>query len=381
MERPLVAIIGDASKTTKPDVARRAGRELGAELAKRNCRILVFSSSQDFIEWEAVQGYVASAKKLPGSIEVRYPPNLHSLFPDEMPDDPVFVRRQQSGDWEASVYPSFAEIDGLVLVGGADTTKISGLLAMGSKTPIITLAGFGGGARQVWECLKGDRNSPATNEDLDLMASQEWADSSANRLVDCLLSQVQRQQEKATQVALGQTERHRRRVLSMLAGIGSAFFVVVLLALTQLPVLSVLPFWFRCLLLFIPAVAGASGAAIRVLWDNWDQHSVPLDVRPIAMTIALGFWASGVVAALFLLEQIWVAGPSAANDPGKFFGVCIGIGLIAGLTLNRVFPKLIRADVPLQANFTNNPLFPKAVAKRNSRRDSKQSGGPPPNGL
>ena len=130
MERPLVAVIGNASKTTNPELATRAGRELGAELAKRNCRILVFSSNQEFIEWEAVQGYMGSAKKVAGSVEVRYPPNLHSLFPDEKPGDSFFVHRQQSGDWEASIYPSFAEIDGLVLIGGAYTTKIAGLLAM-----------------------------------------------------------------------------------------------------------------------------------------------------------------------------------------------------------------------------------------------------------
>lgn len=365
MQRPLIAIIGDASKTTKPDLAKRAGLELGSELAKRDCRIIVFSSSPDFIEWEAVQDYLHSAKKLPGSIEVRYPPNLHSLFPDEKPGDPIFVRRQQSGDWEASIYPSFAEIDGLVLVGGAYTTKIAGLLAMGSKTPLITLAGFGGGAKQVWECLKGDRNSPTTIEDLDLMASPDWAESSATRLVDCLLNQAKRQGEKTTQMALGQSERHRRKVLSMLAGVGSALFVVVLLALTQLPLLSTLPFWFRCLLFFVPAIAGASGAAIRVLWDNWDQRSVPLDLRPIAMTIALGFWAAGAVAALFLFEQMWVAGASATNDPGKFFGVCIGIGMIAGLTLNRVFPKLIQSNVPVQAQFaeTQDQLSTKGKGK------------------
>jgi hypothetical protein len=89
MERPLIAIIGGASKTTNPDLARRAGRELAAELGKRNCRILVFSSSEEFIEWEAVQGYQSNAKRLPGSIQVRYPPNLHSRFPGEKPDDPV----------------------------------------------------------------------------------------------------------------------------------------------------------------------------------------------------------------------------------------------------------------------------------------------------
>ena len=262
MERPLIAIIGDASKTTNPDVARRAGRELGAELGKKSCRIIVFSSSPGFIEWEAVQGYQSNAKKVPGSIEVRYPPNLHSRFPGEKPDDPIFVRRQQSGDWEASIYPSFAEIDGLVLIGGAVTTKIAGLLAMGSKTPMIVLAGLGGGAQQVWECVKGDRNSLIREEELDLMAGPDWAERSAARFVDCLFSQIQRQKEVAKQEALGETERHRRNVLTMMALVGSAAFSSLFFSeLTQLPALSSLPFWYRSLLFAVPAVAGASGSS------------------------------------------------------------------------------------------------------------------------
>ncbi len=144
VERPLIAVVGDASRASDPSLAKRAARELGNELRKRNCRLLVFSSSAQFIEWETVQGYRDTKDRLPpASIEVRYPPDLHSLFPNEKPDDVVFVRRQQGRDWEASIYPSFAEVKGLVLVGGAYTTKIAGLLAMGSKTPVITLAGLG----------------------------------------------------------------------------------------------------------------------------------------------------------------------------------------------------------------------------------------------
>ena len=370
MERPLIAIIGDASKTTNPDLAKRAGRELGAEFGKTNCRILVFSSSPDFIEWEAVLGFQSTAKRVPGSIEVRYPPHLHSRFSGEKPNDPFFVRRQQGGDWEASIYPSFAEIDGLVLIGGAYTTKIAGLLAMGSKTPVITLAGFGGGAQQVWEYLRGDRNSLLTDEDLNLMASPDWDEGTAGRLGDCLRKQMLRQREMARREALGETERHRRKVLTTLALVGSVAFVVVLLALTRLPAISSLTFWDRCLLFAIPAIAGASGAAIRVLWDNWDQRSTPLDLRPIGMTVALGFWAAGVVSALFLLEQVWVLGALTSGNWGKLFGACVGIGLLAGLTLNRVFPKLIQSKVPVSTDLTEKSGPPTSV--RNHSRAVRQ---------
>ncbi len=202
----------------------------------------------------------------------------------------------------------------------------------------------------MWDYLKGDRNSPTTQEDLDLMISPDWSDTSAARFVDCLINQMKGQEEKGRLAALGESERHRQHILTTLATIGSACFLAVMLSLTQLPALTYLPFWFRSLLLITPAIAGASGAAIRVLWDNWDQRAVPLDLRPIGMTIALGFWAAGAVSALFLLEQIWITGASAAGSIDKLFGVSVAIGLIAGLTLNRVFPRLIQAEIPIRTD-------------------------------
>ena len=62
MTGPLIAIVGDANKCASPALGRRAAREIGLELARRNCRILVFSSSQDYIEYEAVQGYLSQQR-------------------------------------------------------------------------------------------------------------------------------------------------------------------------------------------------------------------------------------------------------------------------------------------------------------------------------
>ncbi len=266
-------------------------------MAKRACRVLVFSTSPDCVEWEAVQGFLQTkVKKEPRSIEVRYPPELDGRFPGEKPDDPLFVRTQQAGDWETSIYPSFANVDGVVLIGGARTTKIIGLLALGSKTPLITLGGIGGAAHEIWLQLKADRNSTATDDDLNLMASQAWTENSAERFVAALLQQRQRRLQLERQGAVSESERHRRRALTALALLGCGLFLIVLLALVE-SLHSRVPRWSLWILFGAPAAARASGAAIRVLWDNWQQQgAVPLELRPVAMTVALGFWASGVRA-------------------------------------------------------------------------------------
>jgi hypothetical protein len=355
MERPLIAVVGDAKKTTNPDIARKAAVEIGSELAKRACRVLVYSTSSEYVEWEVVQGFLRTkVKKEPRSIEVRYPPELDGRFPGEKLDDPLFVRIQQGGDWEASIYPSFANLDGLVLIGGGYTTKIAGLLALGSKTPLITLGGMGGAAQKIWLQLKGDRNNTATDDDLNLMASQIWTENSAERFVAALLEQRRRKLEVERRNAVSESERHRKRVLTILGLIGCALLGIVLFALVE-SLQSQVPRWHLWILFGTPAIAGASGATIRVLWDNWQQGTVPLELRPVAMTIALGFWASGVAGVLFVLPQIWALGALNPAQATKLSGFAVPIGLIAGLTLDKVFPKLIKYQVPLENELLANP--------------------------
>jgi hypothetical protein len=362
MERPLIAVVGDAHRTKNPELAKRAAEDLGAELAKRGCRILVYSSSPDFVEWEIVQGFLrAKVKKEPRSVEVRYPPELDGRFPGEKPDDPLFVRTQQGGDWEASIYPSFANLDGLVLIGGGYTTKIAGLLALGSKTPLLTLGGMGGAAHEIWLQLKGDKNSTAIDDDLNLMATQTWTEGSAARCVEALLQQRDRKLRLEREAALGESERHRRRALTILAGVGCGLFAAVLLALVE-SLSSQAPRWTLWILFGAPALAGGSGSAVRVLWDHWQQPTAPVELRPITMTVALGFWASGVAGALFVLPQIWALGVLDAGRAAKLSGFAVPIGLLAGLTLDKVFPKLLKYDIPVHSAVAENKRFSKSAS-------------------
>ena len=369
MTRPLIAVVGDASKCANPEHGRRAAREIGLELARRDCRILVFSSSQDYIEWEAVQGYLSSEPKIAErSIEVRYPPELHGRFPGEQDGDKRFVRSQQGGDWEASIYPSFAHIDGIVLIGGGYTTKISGLLAIGSQTPLVALGGLGGQAHQVWQYLRGADGRLASADDLNLMASPEWHARSASEVVDVLLGQRGRKLEQQRQALHDAGTERRSRALRTVALLGAALFVLVLLILVELmaPQLSRGRLW---LLFGAPAVAGASGALIRVLWDAY-KAPVPDAAMPALTTVlALGVFASGAAGLLFLLPQLWIL--EKLNDASllKLAGFAVPIGLIAGLTMDRVFARLIKVEVPLDM-----PADNKATAQASARGRAKAVG-------
>jgi hypothetical protein len=136
---PKIAIIGSADPTrnvtennpspnfpyqppVNTDLARQMANMVGAAIAKRGCRLLVYDSDNKFIEGEAVSGFVKAAKGTPGSIVVRQPQTREpKLFPEEADQPELFERRVDTTDqWEVSFYRSIADdADGIVLVSAA----------------------------------------------------------------------------------------------------------------------------------------------------------------------------------------------------------------------------------------------------------------------
>jgi hypothetical protein len=345
---PRIAIVGDASKARSPDLARKAAEALGAELARRGCKILVFSSDPAFIEFDVVKGYRDhKSKKEPGAIQVRYPPELDGLFPNEKPGDPLFERKPMGKEWEASFYPALADVDGLILIGGGYTTKVTGLIALGARTPLLVLAGLGGATEEVLESLRADRRTTATDDELNLMAQRSWTGDSAAPCVESLLAQERRRAAQERQSQGQEVARERADKLAVLALVGSLLFVAVLFCIADVGSSEQLSRTFLLMLFGAPAVAGASGSAIRAVWDHWRQDANGVTLRPVIMTIALGFWASGVAGALFVLPQIVAVGNLQHDQASRLMPFATLIGLLAGLTLDKVFPRLIKTDVPL----------------------------------
>jgi hypothetical protein len=55
--------------------------------------------------------------------------------------------------WEVSFYRSLYDVDGIVLLGGGQSTLIAGIVATTRRTPILALKAFGGAAADVWQLL------------------------------------------------------------------------------------------------------------------------------------------------------------------------------------------------------------------------------------
>lgn len=344
---PIIAIVGNV----KTDAAAPAAAEvLGRELAKAGFRILVYSSGADFLEGRIVRGFVATRMAARHSVQVRYP--LHSQkpeFPEQQTNGEVFDwRPDPNPDWEMSFYQSLSDVDGVLLMGGGESTMIGGLVAMGHGIAILTVAGFNGRACDVWRALRPGRDLPTADE-ISLMARPEWSEDQAAEYVKILKDQIARKAELARQRRVEEIRKETSVTLH-------ASFAVVLFILSFICVFlawgwDLPPLYAISLLFASPLLAGVAGSTIRLVLDL-RSGSAPLSSQSAITTAALGLIAGGIAGLLFITAQVTTAPPPGALgqivDTGQArklvpFGVLIGF--VAGLTLDAVFRKLIATDV------------------------------------
>ena len=182
MAMKFISIVGsvEEGRTYEPPVrnaaeAKKIAEMLGMELAKRGYGIIVYAG--DFIERDVVRGFAQTAKAKK-SVKVLFP--SHQKGAEEFPEyashralfDPVV---DESADWEMSFYGSLASVDGIVVIGGARSTLITGVLALSYRIPVIALQCFGGSGEKIWKALAAGRGL-TTKEEANEMAQKGDAD-------------------------------------------------------------------------------------------------------------------------------------------------------------------------------------------------------------
>jgi hypothetical protein len=355
---PLIAVVGSASDARKNelkifngDVARRAAEDIGRELAKAKCRVLIYSSCPDFIEFDVVRGYMAANSSGSNLIQVRYPLNLSQApFPGQTECEQLFDwRPDRSNDWEVSFYRSLEEVDGIILIGGGSSTLIGGLVAMGHRLPTFALALFGGAAAKVWESLSIQRDL-VSPEDVSLMARPKWTPESAKACIASLEGQRNRLKAEAQTRKL--LEVRQSGILTKQALLATALFVA---AISAVPVAWAGDLSYRSLLFLLflcPVLSGVSGATIRMIFD-WRQGATLYATGSAWVTAALGLIAGGVSGLLFISAQLSaipqtkdaVVAQLQAAQASRLVPFALAIGFVAGLTLDAVFRKLTGVDV------------------------------------
>jgi hypothetical protein len=323
-----------------PARAKKAAEELGGELARRGARLLVYGGP--FLEADVVRGFVAADPKQDRSILMWYSKDKEPPpFPEEATHPKLFERRSERGtDWETAFYRSITRADGVILIGGAYATMISGQVAIGARIPILTLPEFGGAASKVWETLSPGEDLPV-REEITLMA-QPWTATSAPACVSTLLAQRQRKQLGAGAP---------RPAFAILAG------VLFLIALAIIPWVWGKNSFAVWMLFMAPLLAGGAGSALRPMVDR--LRGTPGVTQAVLATLVLGLVAGGIAGILFVTAQM-TGNPELTTSgleeyASRTIPYAVGIGLIAGLTSDAVFNKLLGLEVLRTTGIANNP--------------------------
>jgi hypothetical protein len=333
--RPLIAVAGsiDPTRRYQPelrgdlDQAEAACRELGGELARVGCDLLLFSSEPNFVESQTAAGY--SAASTTGRIVARPARNQDFLL-DVSADATVSVKivRDTSDEWEVSFYRSLLDADAVVLVGGGRTTRIAGILAIAQGMPLLPLATFGGGASQVWVNLDHDRQG-LTDEDIALLGAP-WSSDSARLLTVYVLRQVERRREAI------ENERQATRRLARVAVQGRVIASLALVAALAGIVLVGAPGPAQAgalgFVLGAPMLAAVAGAIIRDSFST-DQHWSRAAVRGLG---------AGVVTVLLYVASQLLSLPNLFDhlDARRLLFFVIPLGFGAGFTFDLVFDRL-----------------------------------------
>jgi hypothetical protein len=334
----------DYDTTVDAAGAQAAAEQLGIELARAGCRIMVYSSAPTFIEAYVVRGFVNAKPTTPKVIQVRFPASSAAAnFPEyELHPDLFEFQADPHPEWEASFYRSLREAEGVVLIGGGRSVLITGHLALGYRIPLLALAAFGGAAKRVWQAIVPGQDLPL-KDDRNLMA-RPWSPAAAAACIGSLLDQHERR--------LAELVAERKREQDQARDARNRSWMVGLLVLLTLAVLatglgwsSIGHLWFQVLLLFSGALAGAAGSTVRTLWVKKPDQT-------IAQTLALGLAAGAISSVLYIAAQI-AANPAllrtgatfASELPRPLLLFAVVIGFIAGLTFDAVFRKLVETDV------------------------------------
>ncbi|MGH7503697.1 MAG: hypothetical protein ACREL7_18380 [Longimicrobiales bacterium] len=362
MRRPSIAIVGSADPDRpydpplkNQDTVLAAAADLGRALAEAGFGLIVYSANPDFIESCVVRGYIESGVAEPKSICVRYPlgaqgTDLKFHLEDEQND--LFDRQpDQHQYWQISFYRSLLDADGIIVLGGAESAFLTGVVALMNEIPCVALATFGGSAESVWRSALG---SMATDEHRRIMSQPRWNATHAPIIVRVLREQreaIEARKRSQSDVRRRGARTQRRR------GLAAAVATILAVGLTGIgwfwpsP-----PLWlFAMAFLATPLVAGICGGLARLIFNEY-HGDTPRPNQTTGQAMVLGMIAGLVAAILFVLAQL-ASNPNASNlssgippELGRLIAFELIVGLIAGFTLEAVFDKIKRTDA-LKAKF------------------------------
>ena len=337
--RPRIAVVGslDSRREYDPplrdlDRARTACHELGRALALASFDLVVFSDRDHYAETVVVRGYAAAAT-LEGRVLAH--PARHQEYAPELPEGAsvrITTMRDTGEEWEVPFYRTLLATDGVVLVGGGRTTRVAGILALAQGIPVVPLAAFGGGARQVWADLPRSGRH-VTEADVHTLG-ESWSTGSAGRVTGLLRAQLERRAESRRRERLSRRWERWAESGGLMAAI--LLLVAALAAIVFVPGPGPAGTSTLALLLGAPMCAAVSGGLIR---DSFG-------LSPSALrACARGLGAGAVSVLTYVAAQLLTAPELLGDlDARRLLFFVVPMGFVAGFTFDLVFERLRRTD-------------------------------------
>jgi hypothetical protein len=349
-----IAVLGsiDPSRTDlglrNLDQAQQVLHEMGRALADKGCGVVVYSSDLTFIEPHIVKGYVESGKATDGSIRVLYSRRMvKPQFPEHQREARCFqFHIDENESWEVSFYRSLYDVDGLILMGGGQSTFAAGIIATTRRTPLIVLDGFGGSASRVWELLNPSECPSVLKEEKSAMAEVDASPAWANRMVAGLLAQKDRLAKATRDQEMQRQQRLRRLLVRAFASVTVLVLALALFVTTWDAVLK------RMVLLgaliSAPALAGAAASMVRSLWEEVTGETDKRE-RPALITALLGCSAGIIAGLLYIVAQLTTLTPSESGtmpaSASRLVPFALLTGFLAGFATDAFFRKMRDRDV------------------------------------
>lgn len=366
MTQPLIAIIGSYDPRREQELelknlplAPKAAEFLGQALAASGFHIVVYASYPYMLEIDIVKGFCSVKSVVPDSIHVYYSQkNGRPTFQEENTNPELFkFYPDLREDWEISFYHSLSTVDGVLILGGGQSTLIGGLVAIGHKKPIIACAGFGGSGLKVWDAIPAQEYM-LDSEDKFMMAEQRWSAQLAEKLIKLLQKQIEGFQSKEKKRLETERDTFRQKdeeskrrdknitVHAVVAGL------VFILSVAMWPIawgIALNQLWLWTFLIGAPLLSGISGATIRVVVDSM-QGTTKLRQLSLIRNAVLGLISGGITAFLFIMAQVFsnptAIEPTVGSETLKrLLPFTLTIGFVAGLTLDAVYTKLQETNV------------------------------------
>jgi len=295
--------------------ARAAAEELGRELARAGCRLLVYSAEEHSIEPAVVSGYV-SVRKDKRSIEFRHPRGEGGRFPEQDLKESPIHDRVDGEDWVVSFYRSLKDAHGVLLLGGRSMVLIAGHVAMAFERPVAAVAAFEGAAADVWKYLR--QVEDLNDDEYDAMG-RSWDGGSAEIIVGSLVRRhgviLEREEEeraKDEELENYRREAATRRAARPVLWVTCACFLGVLVIMVIGLSSQTAGRGFLALFVAALTLAGIAGAGLKFL-------KTPAADEP-AKPLLYGAVAGFVFSILYLVPQ-WAGDQSFLAATGMTWAI------------------------------------------------------------